>query len=274
MLLMGILFDGYHFTADEINLAGHLSQSVAYVADHMSISDVDLIIRPGQPRMKGDPRNTLSGLKYAMISPRFSRYSSVDISPQIGSILIAFGLRDSKNATCKVLEALKYIGNTYNVNPDIYVTIGKETPHLYQIKGLVNALPNAELLLDHNDMPGLMKNCDFAIGAGGVGLLERMAAGLPSITVSIAENQVNQSQLCARAGGTIYLGPVEGLDDDLLISCLVDLFRDNLHRAELSCKAREAVDGTGVLKVAEALMQLGCHDNGVEYSAEQGRLNG
>ena len=35
----------------------------------------------------------------------------------------------------------------------------------------------------------LMVNSDIAIGAGGVTTLERMCVGLPSIVISIAENQ-------------------------------------------------------------------------------------
>ena len=47
----------------------------------------------------------------------------------------------------------------------------------------------ATLVIDAPNLVGLMSDADIAIGAGGVSMLERFSAGVPSITATIIDNQ-------------------------------------------------------------------------------------
>lgn len=113
--------------------------------------------------------------------------------------------------------------------------------------------PRVRLVLDAPDMVGALDEADFVIGAGGVSLMERMAAGVPSMTLLLAENLRLFIEGAARRGATIDGGP---LAPEELAGALQTVFADKGARVAMAAAGHVAIDGEGANRVAERLMAL------------------
>lgn len=147
----------------------------------------------------------LSGAKYALLRPEFIKVKN-SLRQRTGlvkRILIAFGGVDEINATCTALEAV--ISSNHN---DIFidVVIGKDNPHISQLKALCDKLAYVELHIQTSNIAELMAAADLSIGAGGTMVWERCYLGLPTLLISIAENQVKQAVAVQSFGAAIYIG--------------------------------------------------------------------
>lgn len=96
-----------------------------------------------------------------------------------------------------------------------------------------------------------MAEADLAIGAGGVMLWERCAMGLPSIVMSVAEDQVEQSKLAHEIGAVIYLGPSDTVSQAEIAAAVASVTPRLLRR--MSQLGIDLVDGKGCQRVAEAM---------------------
>jgi len=63
-----------------------------------------------------------------------------------------------------------------------------------------------ELIVDAAKVPQLMLAHDLAIGGAGVSALERAALGVPSLLLTLADNQIQQAQALINAGCALNLG--------------------------------------------------------------------
>lgn len=170
--------------------------------------------------------------------------------------MVSFGARDSANATALALDALALAGSQ-GVRPRLTVAMASGAPHLMQIRRAVAGFDGrAALRLDETDMASLLGSADLAIGAGGVSLLERMALGVPSISVVTADNQGLAIEGAARRGATIDAGAIGELSPEKLAGTIAELADDRAARAAMATRGRELVDGRGARRVAEALLGL------------------
>ncbi|MDC6457751.1 UDP-2,4-diacetamido-2,4,6-trideoxy-beta-L-altropyranose hydrolase [Alphaproteobacteria bacterium] len=127
---------------------------------------------------------TLLGPNYALLREEFvasRRFSNP--RKTVNRILIMFGGVDFD---CYTFDALEAVSRTSVKNVDI--VIGNDHP---QIKA-VTLFANKNLFKIHvqtNKIHDLMAQADLAIGAAGASSWERCAVGLPTICLSVAENQ-------------------------------------------------------------------------------------
>lgn len=103
----------------------------------------------------------------------------------------------------------------------------------------------------------LMAGADIAIGAGGGTIWERMCIGLPSIVVSIAQNQVPACEELASCGLIRYLGQAGEVDAATLAAGISGALSDPDSLCAMGEKARLLVDGLGAVRVAETLAPTG-----------------
>lgn len=100
-------------------------------------------------------------------------------------ILVSLGGIDAEGYTLRVLHALGQCGLRGDA---IIVVAGAQNPHFLALQKQCDAL-GYTLLRSTRAMAELMVQSDWAVGAGGVSLLERCVVGLPSIAIAIAPNQ-------------------------------------------------------------------------------------
>jgi UDP-2,4-diacetamido-2,4,6-trideoxy-beta-L-altropyranose hydrolase len=104
------------------------------------------------------------------------------------------------------------------------------------------------------DLAELMSQCDLAIGAAGSASWERLYLGLPSLVLSLAENQVPVARELARRGLARWLGGAEGD----VAARIAEGLRDALAIADLESWSRrclDTVDGLGAARVVAAMQQ-------------------
>ena len=121
----------------------------------------------------------------------------------------ATGGTDQENVTEKALEALSVPEFSHL---DVDVVIGSHNTHRKKIEQLVKTRPLTKLYVQVENIAELMVQADLAICAGGVTTWERLCLGLPSLVITIAENQIPFTEDLNQDGYLVYLGDSKTVD--------------------------------------------------------------
>ena len=223
--------------------------------------DVDVLIdtAPGQApgRYTGlVPVGTLvlQGTDYAMLRSAFvanRRAASSSAATGGFRILVALGAVDSRNVTCRVLEALAGVAGIQHVT----AVLGRSAPHVDSVRTLAASLPfPARLIEGVDDMAGLILQHDLGIGAPGVSAFERACLGLPQALIQIADNQAMVGAGLAASGSAVVLGSAERLGLAEISTAISNLLTTPDRLQRLGAAGRATVDGRGAERVAAILI--------------------
>lgn len=147
----------------------------------------------------------LFGTKYTLIRSEFVQEKKNLIKKKgvIDRIFISFGGSDEINLTGEALNALDSLKRR-DISTDVVVS--KNNPNISEIRKKLKKKKNFQLHIQPRNIAKLMNKADISIGAGGTMIWERCYLGLPSLIISIANNQVNQSAAVHFYGAAINLG--------------------------------------------------------------------
>ena len=193
----------------------------------------------------------LIGPRYSLLRPEFEFFRrTVKIRQgSIKRILVLFGGADLGNMTGLTLEALT---DFRQEEFQITVVIGELHTCRNEIENICFKR-GYEFICQASNMAELMVHADLAIGAAGTTSWERCCVGLPSIIVSIAENQVPIAITLQKENATFYLGTEKSLKREKLIGALQSLIHNPSEVKEMSNRCFDLVDGRGVKRVIEAM---------------------
>ena len=135
-----------------------------------------------------------------------------------------------------------------------HIVLGKNASIISNIREIKRENPNINFYEYLPNLAKLMVNSDIAIGAGGVTTLERMCVGLPSIVISIAENQEEICIDLQKLKLIDYLGKAHDVKDEDIRSALLKIISDRKYLREHSLKIQSFVDGLGAKRLAEYLL--------------------
>ena len=195
----------------------------------------------------------LHGPEFALLQPVYAkrRVERRDRSGKIERVLVYFsGGADPMNLTGMALRAFQ-VSALKKIELDIVV--GQHCSHIQELKSEARARGNTRIHTQLPDLSALMLNADLAIGAGGVTTWERCCLGLPSIVISIADNQRPACEALARDNFIQYLGHCCDVSTDVISEQVVELLGKRGRLSELSEKGMEFVDGEGVGRLIDAL---------------------
>jgi len=196
------------------------------------------------------PENSklMLGPKFALLRPEFRFLREAGIRPG-GKVRINifFGGTDPKGMTLVALEALRHFSDTALI---LDVVVGIDNPRHGIIAGLCDELRNTTLHLQPSNMGEILSSAHLALGAGGTTSWERCCLGLPSLIVSVAENQRDGSRALAKAGAAVDLGPMESVEKETIFGAVAELLARPDFLAGLRRNARALVDGRGAERVA------------------------
>ena len=194
----------------------------------------------------------LAGPQYALLRPAFAeaRARSRPRDGTLGRILVFMSGTDPHDVTGRAAAA----ATTLDVPVD--VVVGSGYRHLEHLRGWVAAHPTCTIHVDTPDMAGLMSRADVAIGAPGSASWERCTLGLPTVLVTLADNQVEGGRLLAERGAGIDLGWHETVDTAVLENALTELRDDPARLVRMSEAAAAIADGRGTDRVADAIERL------------------
>lgn len=225
--------------------------------------DCDLLldqnyVEGGETRYLGlIPRNAraLLGPNYALLRPEYLTYRNGEQSQARCSsrVFVFFGGTDPDNLTGSSLEALS---DAALEHLECEVVIGANNPRRASLMEQAAARYRTRVHSPRPHLADLMASCDLALGAGGTTTWERCCLGLPSIVVSIAENQRLACEALADAGVIVYAGHHPDVSVETIREATAGLVDDTDALRRLSSAGRQMVDGFGTQRVIDALNLL------------------
>lgn len=192
----------------------------------------------------------LLGCNYTMLREEFRDAHFKYIKRRAKDVMITFGGADPFLLTLKTLYYLKE--EKYN----FHVVVGPAFGNDY-INKLRSYESCSNIFFYYNaDMKALMGKCDICISAAGSTLYELCAEGVPSLSVTIAENQSKVAEKFNDIGIVKSLGWHNELNKEKIINELDKLSKGYNKRKEISDKGRNLVDGKGTARIVEKILDI------------------
>lgn len=147
----------------------------------------------------------LLGPRYALLRPEFARARGKQPPERkhLKRILVNLGGTDPGGISGHALAVLAPLAFEGFM---IDVVVGSLAPRRDALERAVASIPGATLHVDVVDMTQLYLAADLAVGAAGMAAWERCTLGLPTLMLTVADNQRAGAEALAELGGGIHLG--------------------------------------------------------------------
>jgi UDP-2,4-diacetamido-2,4,6-trideoxy-beta-L-altropyranose hydrolase len=195
----------------------------------------------------------LLGPAYALLQPSYGDLHPRS-PPRLGAvkrILVSFGGSDRQNVTGRVLDAFLAL-DRLDIALDVVVSSG--SPLSAELRGKVAIYDNVTLHEGLLSLSELMMRADLAIGAGGATSWERICLGLPTLVVTLAENQKPIAEELDRQGLVRWIGDESLVTEPTISEELSKLISDHDWRQHCSSRCLKLLDGRGAARVADILL--------------------
>ena len=275
-----IICDHYALSAPWHTAARAISHSKIMVIDdlHDRPHDADLLLDQNHAHTAHDYAHLvppscriLAGTRYALLRDEFAQHRATSLHqratpparqpetalPHSQNILINLGGVDKDNHTLAVLQALSaYVSGSLKALP-IRATIimGATAPHLARIQHYAATAPYpSQVIANATNMAELMTQATWAIGAAGSSSWERCALGLPTLLITIADNQRPIADQLQSAGAAIALEASQ-IPSPAFQTAIAHLMQPE-NQQRISQAAAQLCDAHGAERVAQHIAQL------------------
>ncbi len=197
------------------------------------------------------PATVLIGPAYALVRPEFAviRDRGERRRERVDRVLVMFGGADRSDVTLRAVHAVAAIG----VPSD--VVVGAAYPHLPRLANFLAAeVPAARLHVNTSAIAELADAASLAIGAPGSASWERCALGLPSLLVTLADNQLAVGRALDRLGAAELLGWHEDVAAGTIEAAVRRLQTSPSRLASMSAAAMAVTDGRGTDRVVATIL--------------------
>lgn len=204
--------------------------------------------------LKNKESELLLGPRYALLRKEFAEVSKQDPSSTVRKVLVTFGGGDDRGSNEWVLSTLL----EESASDIIFIVIsGATNPSNARLKQWIDkhGKDRVALYIDPSKLAHFYASCDMAIMAGGTSTYEAACCGLPMILITIANNQIAQSESWHDFGVAIYLGTIEKVTCFELKLSFNYLKENWLQRRKMAKAGMELVSGLGAVEIARS---LGC----------------
>jgi UDP-2,4-diacetamido-2,4,6-trideoxy-beta-L-altropyranose hydrolase len=197
----------------------------------------------------------LLGPEYALLDPVYHQYRSRVVPREgvIRNVLVFFGGSDRHGLTQKCLYALSKVSNR---DLQVDVVIGANNQYALEIRDLVQKHKNIQSHVHLPHLADCMAKADLSLGACGSTTWERLCLGLPSLVVSLGDDQRPIAQMLHEKGLVQWLGDCKTVEAKHMVHGIENLIRQKLDK-EWSLRAMDVVDGRGVYRVCDMIRWIG-----------------
>jgi spore coat polysaccharide biosynthesis predicted glycosyltransferase SpsG len=244
-VIESLIVDSYAVPETEVNDAVKSGFTVAF-RDGPPYGSESLTVDPN-PGAEEAP-SVLGGPAYMPLAPAFAarrRDVRMQQAASTGSILIAFGARDSANRTMTALQALMRLP----ANQNVIVLLPATAPHAADVSALAKDQPWVRYVGGVIDLGSLYSDCKLAIGAPGVSQFERACCGLPTVLVAQNAKQAPLARNWEDCGAAFACEATEATIADAVAAVL----RDPDRLRQMSERCLSLVDGNGAARLAAEL---------------------
>lgn len=255
------LLDSYYVTESYLSALNPVIKT-AYI-DDLKLFDysVNLLINydiiPGDslPDYQNAYQNAgqlLLGGAYTPLRPQFEN-RSISITEKVSDILVTTGGSDPYHFCLRFLETAKELPFTF------HVVVGKLNSDKEQLLLLADTNPNVILHGNVSDMASLMEACGLAVSAAGTTLYELCALGIPTVSYTMADNQLISASAFDKENVIPYAGDIRSDYDSVLtniVNFVTEMSENVLKRKSAHETMHRLVTGNGSAKIADALIIL------------------
>ena len=192
----------------------------------------------------------LLGVRYVPLRKEFWNCPDKHISDDLEVVLLTFGGADIHNLTPKVLKLL------VDTHPELLkkVIVSKGFQNTTEVEKFKDK--NTELIYcpDAAEMKKVMLESDIAISAGGQTLYELARVGVPTIAVTVADNQLNSIRGWEKVGFIEYAGVWDSSSIFRDIDRILHKMINRTLRKERMQKGMSLIDGKGCFRVVDCLL--------------------
>lgn len=199
----------------------------------------------------------LLGSQYALLRPQFLRARAAalarrDSVQRIERILVSLGATDVRKLMPTILAGIASSGMRIAVDLMVGVEGGDWGVLLHEFRSRVGSL---NVIVGTEDVADVMTRADLAIGAAGTSSWERCALGLPTLILTVAENQHCVAESLVKAGAAEHLGLWSHVSPETISTAINRLVDDIQALRTMSAKAASICDGRGTDRVCLVLGQ-------------------
>lgn len=248
-----IVVDDYHLLSRLKDLQS-LSQHLVVFADGQDIIESPAILIDSARRNSiaslGTSTIQLIGAEVAIIgsSAKMVRKYRAKNSILGKRILINFGGSDPTDAS----YGFACLSSDLRQDFDFHIVLGG----LYsgQSEQIAEGLKGVSVSRDNDNCYfSALRSCRAAIGGAGLSAYERAFAGVPSLVLPIAENQIGIAQILKDSGAvSLASGPLSAKD----INSFLARTSEPEEYARMAEAGRNLVDGNGVARIVDAMESL------------------
>ncbi len=193
----------------------------------------------------------LVGLSYVMLRSCFLTHTLKQHCGQIKRLHICFGGADAQNMTERILDIIELHPCVFE-NMEFDIVLGGSNGCVNKIRercqdsrfNVYHSIPNID---------EIMIKADLCIGAGGLSSYERMYLGIPSLVITLADNQINLANSLHTMKCIDYIGHFDAVDDQIIINKIVHLVNHPQELVFMSNHIKNMVDGCGTCRVVDAI---------------------
>jgi len=200
----------------------------------------------------GSQCQLLLGEKYTLLRDSFSKLRLKNNTPskitaQLNKVLIFFGATDPSGVTfdvlCKMPKDIKVI-----------VLLNETSPAYSKVVTFIGTQTNIALLTYCQKMADLMNSVDLVIGAPGSNSWERCCLGIPSLTLTLADNQLDIATVMTKYHAAHNFGSPTKVNINNLINQLFFLQNNLTELKAMSENAKKLCDGNGANRVSKKML--------------------
>jgi UDP-2,4-diacetamido-2,4,6-trideoxy-beta-L-altropyranose hydrolase len=253
-----VVVDGYHFDAPYLEYLKGGELKLLFIDDIGNQHFADIVVNQNidasatrYPQYDGE---LLLGPQYVFLRREFASWRGWTRSPvpAVRKVLVTVGGCDSHNVTETVLHALCSLKH---LDLEVIVALGVHTPHMDSLLKTKSQL-SADVQLRRNvsEMSDLMAWADLAISAGGGTCYELIFFQVPTILITVAENQRAVCHWLGKSRVAIDAGWFHALNSQRLAESVRALILDGELRRTLIENCQHLVDGKGTSRVVERML--------------------
>lgn len=265
-----LLLDSYYVTEKYLNTVRSFAKT-AYI-DDLWLFDypVDLLINydiaPDSPFSDcSGSKKMLLGVSYTPLRRQFGETNYI-FRQQVSHILVTTGGSDSYHFCLRLIKFLTEQAPQLLPLPSgsralfcLEIVIGRLNADKDALAALSEQYPFITLHENVSDMASLMCQCDLAVSAAGTTLYELCAVGVPTISFTMADNQLTAAKAFSDAGIIPCAGDIRSSYDEVLHTVtdfISDMFKDKSKRKSVHERMNRFVDGKGAVRIAQELSLL------------------